>query len=227
MHYFKTEFPSNLPYLSFHDPPHHLKKNYEDPSQTGVMMKTMHYFHLFSAEIPQPIYLRKHFYQIWSLQKKMATHFRIYPTTQKKTPCTTHCTTSNSTRVPKTTPGCSLVFQTCILCPLDVFEQVISHHHLRRHWDTWRGKKKFMSWKGPKKYGESSVKCRETLSVEVGMIRKFHHQLKHADYIPSWERTYPGSWGPFELMKFLFFLMGYVSFLVNSQYSYQEGFFQF
>ena len=52
MHYFKTEFPSNLPYLSFHDPPHHLKKNYEDPSQTGVMMKTMHYFHLFFVEIP-------------------------------------------------------------------------------------------------------------------------------------------------------------------------------
>ena len=40
------------------------KKKYDDPSRTGVMMKTMHYVHLFSVEIPQPIYLRKHFYQI-------------------------------------------------------------------------------------------------------------------------------------------------------------------
>ena len=104
--------------------------------------------------------------------------------------------------------------QTCILCPLDVFQQVISHHHLRKHQHLTRKK---------------NVSCPEkALKNWVNpLIRKFHHQLKHADYIPSSERTYPGSLRYFWVDDGPFFLDGICQFPGQFTIFISGGFFHF
>lgn len=94
------------------------KKKYDDASQTGVMINYQPKQCTIFRGNPLTNLPSQAFLSNLISPKKMVYPFPDLSNHSKKT---TRCTTSNPTRVPKTTPGCSLVFQTCILCPLDVF----------------------------------------------------------------------------------------------------------